>query len=62
MSAESGGTLQPLVEALRKKVKHIDGRLDDHDDELAALREENDHLKRRVEKLEDELDIGGDRY
>jgi predicted nuclease with TOPRIM domain len=62
MSAESGGTLQPLVEALRKKVKHIDSRVDDHEEELEALREENDHLQRRIEKLEDELGVGGDRF
>jgi Fe-S-cluster formation regulator IscX/YfhJ len=27
-----------------------------------SLQDENDHLKRRVEKLEDEVGVGGDRF
>jgi uncharacterized protein YlxW (UPF0749 family) len=27
-----------------------------------SLQDENEHLKRRVEKLEDEIGVGGDRF
>jgi hypothetical protein len=53
MSTQSGGSLEPLVEALRKKVKHLDSRADGHDDEIQDLQEQVAVLRQRVTALED---------
>lgn len=62
MSTESDAAPRPLVEALRKKVKHLEGQLDEKIEKIDDLEEDNDHLRNRIEKVEDALDIGGERF
>lgn len=62
MSTEPESAPMPLVEALRKKVKHLESELEDAEARIDELEEDNQHFTRRLEKLEEELGIGGERY
>lgn len=62
MSTEPDAAPRPLVEALRKKVKHLEGELDEKVEKVSELEEDNEHLRNRIEKIEDALGIGGERF